>query len=172
MRKGWRPFPHHSRCGHSITVDGFPSVASYYSLGCWLHYSVPVKHGVYDIGRIKSQCSYDANNCRNTETIQTKCKLENVFCDYFLHRWWLLSCKLNWQTIFINMCFKSIFLRIQLTFKALPTYRGTSTVACLYMSSNKPISQFLSFFRSRITAKTKAMLYLFIIKLSQLSSQY
>ena len=43
------PFPHNSKSGHPITtqvatVDGFNSVASYYSLDRRLHYSVPVKH--------------------------------------------------------------------------------------------------------------------------------
>ena len=49
-RERQQPFPHHSKGGYSITtqaaiMDGFPSVASYYSLGRRIHYSVPVKHG-------------------------------------------------------------------------------------------------------------------------------
>ena len=48
-RERWWPFPNHSKSGHPITaqvatMDGFPSVASYYLLGWRLHYSVSVKH--------------------------------------------------------------------------------------------------------------------------------
>ena len=34
----------HLITAQAATIDRFPSVASYYSLGRWFHYSVPVKH--------------------------------------------------------------------------------------------------------------------------------
>ena len=42
---GWLVGATHPIPAQAATIDGYPSVASNYSLGGQLHYSVPVKHG-------------------------------------------------------------------------------------------------------------------------------
>ena len=60
-REGWWPFPHHSNSRHPIsaqvaTIDKFPSVDPYCSLGRRLRYSVPMKHGGQQCSRL-IECS-------------------------------------------------------------------------------------------------------------------
>ena len=79
-REQWWPFPHHSKNGYPVTaqaatIDGFPSVASFYSLGRRLHYSVSVKNGgkscwpsltIESIRTIEQRWKFDYEPIRST----------------------------------------------------------------------------------------------------------